>query len=289
MKKQIRTISKIAAGFMAYILVVGLLFPAHAAAQTKKAAAKPKPIPVYWYLEYSVTIKGNGREEGDASGSPTIVWSVDRKYSGDVALNGRNVTVPEALLSMEKVAEAYRAEHSLRFADKGSGEGVDVPFHVEINDKLETTTEEVCTDDSVESTTVIETWKADTSFPGLRGAHLDIDNVLRTYNVWIPVYVVGSALISLFTQTNKGLNIKNSPGVETKVQLPGLPNIQGLVNSNAVVEHNPEKPIPSGYPTGWEYYSPPDLTPDEPIFGNVPDSKNVKIRVIYRFSKTPFY
>jgi len=33
-----------------------------------------------------------------------------------------------------------------------------------------------------------------------------------------------------------------------------------------------------------------DMTPDEPLIDDVPDSKtNVKVRVHYRFSKTPIY
>lgn len=290
MQKQIQKFSKFAVRFGINILIIGLSVSLPAVAQTKKPNAKPETI--YWYLDYVITVKGSGTEEGDASGSPTINWSIDRTYSGNLAMNERGVdfgTDPATLMNPQKIAAAIKAQRNIRYSYNNKTKE-DALGHVRINDKLEIVREEACSDNSLETTTEVKIWRADAAYKKFPLMELTTDNSLLTYNVLFSI--LHSESINMSSQTvyqrTRGVKPKQPSAItETKARIPYLPNVAGLIN-NSIVRHAPAKPFPADFSTFWEFDS-KDMSPDEPLIPGVADSKNVNIRVIYRFSKKPLY
>ncbi len=327
MKKEIRQFSKYAAWFSVHILVIGLLLPAYAVAQRKTIIVKPAPKPkviivkpaatpkIYWYVDYTVTVKGNGirtnpKKDKDPtiiSKDPIIIWSIDRTYSGVMKLTSSYAAPTMAVMDMEGkelTQEIQQVIRSGRFTRFSTPLNVAVPTRVKIYDVLNVS--RIRKDDpyncrgNIETTTELKTWEADGTFDAIANAMLNTDSKSRTYNVWIPIVFIDSSMTMLskteidrsnFCPDRKLPAHEETPVEETQVRIAlfSLPNIEGLITDKAVVEHKPDKPFPPNFLTAWEYDS-GDMTPDEPLIDDVPDSKtNVKVRVHYRFSKTPIY
>ncbi len=309
MKKVIKQFSKYAVRIVLLGLVISFNSTVETYAQTKlKSATTPK---VYWYLDFTVTIKGSGKQTNE-DGDKITDWIVDRSYSGFIKLNDSMSWYKPGLSKQEnkEAIESHRftAYHN-RPADLDKVSWM--PITVRISDRYRITIKDDGEGSSFEYTKALKTWKFNHDMNGKmafvpNAVQLSTDSKLRTYNVFIPILATegNKEYVSLFLDTvidRSSYGYGDAPTHEEKpVQLVlvsihslGIPNVKGLIEDGAI-QHIPNDFLfPVNVTTAWEYDSFkdfPDLQPDAPIFPDVPDSKsNVKIRVIYRFSKTPFY
>ncbi len=300
MKKQIRWFSK----FVSLITVIAVFSCVFSDFKISAQKKKPKSVAaqkIYWYVDYTVTVKGSGEKTG-TDGDSTIRWSIDRTYSAVMKLNSSfDIGNQEVMKKMnsQQIMEAMKTKRYTTFRYLPSKPNDDMPLRVTIDDAINVITKERGEGDSFENTTVLKNWVADETFNVLNGATLITDNKLLTYNVWLPIVFLDSKMI-MRSQTKIDRSAygygdapthEETPVEETKVRFStfGLPNVEGLINDSAVIEHKPDRPFPPNFFTAWEYDS-GDKIPDKPLIAGVPDSKtNVKVRVRYRFSKTPFY
>jgi hypothetical protein len=311
MKKQTQWTPAILACLISSFALIALLFPLNALAQRTKPAPTGKKI--HWYMDYSVTVKGNGRSGDDASTGRSIIWSVNRVYSGSLVFDDarpyvnafevqdrmRQVQGDEKqrlALAMKIMADARsKSARQIKYTNTESEKSALSPMHIKIDDKLEIVTDEECSDNSDETTTEIKIWKVDKTFNVIgNGAHLMTDDSSITYNVYIPIAFAGNDVLPMSSQTkySRSHNVKASKKdttvVETKTNVPEPPDVLGLIADN-LVRHAVDRPYPMNFLTAWEYDS-GNLTPDKPLIAGVPDSQTaVKIRVTYRLSKVPLY
>lgn len=307
MKKQIRQISKYA--FCLMVLAGGIC-----AVLTFETVAqkKPKPIPkerVYWYVDYTVTVKGNGSTVPRPNYT-TTVWSIDRTYSAVLKLTQKTPQLFMGIIDPDEAEKTIRSPGAMQALKSGRFIRYETPSfefastRVKINDtvNLISISKTKCL---VKTKTDVESWAADRTFDVVPNFMLNTDEKSLTYNIFIPVvFLSGKEGVTMLSKTTIDRSYscpgeKKEPGheetlTETKnVSIQhGLPKVKGLIGEGVVgsgVEHKPDKPWPPNFLTAWEFDS-GDMTPDEPLIDGVPDSKtNVKVRVRYRFSKTPFY
>ncbi|MEO6611998.1 MAG: hypothetical protein ABIT05_11715 [Chitinophagaceae bacterium] len=307
MNNQLRKLSKFRGKSLINILIVGILLPVYSFAQTKNVTPKPKKI--YWYMEFSVTIQGNGKQTSDDE-DDLIEWEVDRSYSGIIELND-SMSFYKPGLNAQEHDEAIKTKRFSAFHNiPSNGPKNYMLLNVRIHDRYNITTLDGDEGDSFENTTIKKTWKYSSPQEGgkvyaANAVQLSIDNKLRTYNVFIPILPADNSIsfasLSVDTVIDRSeMGYGDAPtheeksGPESYVLLHsiGMPSVTGLIQ-NGAIQHIPNDFLfPANFNTAWGYDSfddLPDLHPEKPIFPDVPDSKTlVKIRVEYRFSKKPF-
>ncbi len=240
-----------------------------------------------WFtLEYTATVKGNGRRPAGIDGSPEIIWSFDRLYEGNIGLYSRDVNVlPSELMSPASIMAAQKAERRFVYNDsKGT-------IHAEIDDSIERITKEVCSDTTNQMFSDLETWKANGDFPVFGIERLFTDRMLHTYNISIPVYSKDDKAVKYFRIKRVGrsggirpsISLHGEEPVSKLMGLLGLPTVASIIK-DGVVSHDPEKDIPQSFPKEWEFDS-GELMPDKPLIPEIPETRtNVKIRVYYKFT-----
>ncbi len=278
MKKQTKQLSKLLRKALLNILIVGLIFPVYTFAQPKKVTA---PLKTIWYVDLTVTIKGNGETINDDETTITN-WSVDRTYSSAFKLN-----------SMGKSGRFTVYEY--RQAKPKN----EIPMHVKIKDQHMVVIKDPGEGGSYENTTTKTIWEIDETVSIPNAMKLATDERLRSYNIFFPIQFFDMKLKSK-SQTEiyrSDFGYGDAPTHEIdsmKVRSTGaiwsLPDVKYLINNQAIQQH--DFLFPANFTTAWGYDSAedfPELLPDKDLPG-IPDSKKkVNIRVIYRFSKKPFY
>jgi len=279
MKKEIRQFTKYATRLIACALLICIVSAAEIPAQKKpKTTTTPK---IYWYVDFTVTVKGNGAKTNE-DGDSTINWTINRTYYGTQKLNLSQTTAKPEMIRWSTLPSKFfpemrvTIEDILAISNKDEGEGSSF-------------------ENSVES----KSWKTDRTFSFL-GIDLTTNNKLLTYNLNIPVvFLSGKEGVTMRSQTiydrsdagyGEAPTHEETPVKETQVSIGDfkLPDIKGLIQYSQI-KHKTDRPLPANFSTVWEYDS-GDLSPSKPLIDGVPDSKtNVKVRVRYRFSKTPIY
>ena len=262
-------------------------------------------------MDFTVTIKGEGKQTNEDEDYITE-WIVDRTYSGVIKLNDSIPWYKPGLGTQENM-EAIKSHRftAFQYMPPEITKANWMPLGVQIRDLYRVTNIGEGEGSSFENTKILKTWRFNSDESGKmafvpNAVQLSTDSKLRTYNVFIPLLVAegNKNHVSLFVDTvidRSSMGYGDAPThEETPVQITlvsirslGIPNVKGLIE-NGAIQHLPNDFLfPANFTTAWEYDSVkdfPDLHPDKPIFPGVPDSKmKVKIRVIYRFSKTPFY
>lgn len=294
------------------VLAVGIC-----AVLTVETSAQKKPKPalkerVYWYVDYTVTVKGNGSTI-PKDGYTTTVWSIDRTYSGVMKLNSSQAMPNMGVTYIEEMGsqEVLNLKSGRFTRYYSSPYEVTVPASVIINDTLSLISIRK-TKCSVMTKKDVKQWLTEDRKYEVPHPFLHTDSKSLTYNVWIPILFkpysnhprMRNQTITMLDQTiiDRSYSCpveKKEPAHEETlvaetypdINSINLPKVKGLIGDGfvggSVVEHIPDKPFPPNFLTAWEYDS-GDMTPDEPVIAGVPDSKtNVKVRVRYRFSKTP--
>lgn len=273
MKKQIGWILTI------LILIFGASFPLQLVAQTTAKSAK-----TVWYVDFTVTMKGKGQKVAESEGESDIFWSIDRTYYSNLELVGSNPTLNEFHSQDSKAKPAS--------------------VHITIADRLLTFNKGPGEIGTHQDTTVETHWDGDFTEIG-RGlnARLEVNNQRATYNVWIPFVPSSTKLknIKMTKQTTLDRSAVGYGGKPTREELPieetlvgnnslGVPTLDEILGHQmGVIRHWREMPLPLNFNTSWTFDS-GELEPDEPFIKGVPDSKtNLKVRVIYRFSRTPLF
>jgi hypothetical protein len=311
MKKQIRQFTKYAARLIACALLICIVSAVEIPAQKK-----PKPTPkerVYWYVDYTVTVKGNGSTI-PKDGYTTTVWSINRTYSAVLKLTEKQAQLFMGVIDPDEAEKAIRSPGAMQVLKSGrfirymTSAFKPAPTRVKIVDtvNLISIRKTKCL---VKTTTGLTTWEADETFDVVPNFMLHTDEKSLTYNVLIPIVFMNPSKDTGMTMLSK-TEIDRSYSCPTEKKEPAheetiidekqvsinsldLPKVKGLIGDGflegSVVEHKPDKPWPPNFLTAWEYDS-GDMMPNEPLIAGVPDSKtNVKVRVRYRFSKTPIY
>ena len=92
MKNQEWKVARVASCLLIGFFIMGILHPPHVLSQTGTPAL-PQPGKRFaqktdvWGVAYTVTIKGNGVDEGEpGSGEPGASWSISRIYHGNIML-----------------------------------------------------------------------------------------------------------------------------------------------------------------------------------------------------------
>ena len=213
-------------------------------------------------MDYTITVKGSGRKEGDGAGSPTIIWSIDRSYSGGAELDVKSINLTTEEAQDWKIqAEAFKTQHKLKFTQKDIKS---TRIAVQINDKVEVITDEECADNSDETTTDISIWKVDTSTRNNFPIELTTDSALSTYNVSIPLYLAGAtgwANMPMASQTKytRTFNVKPSKAstgiTENEARIPALPSVKDLIYTKLFVGHGSARSLPPDLFTKIDYDS----------------------------------
>ncbi len=262
-------------------------------------------------MDFTVTIKGDGKQTNEDEDYITE-WYVDRSYSGIINLND-SISWYKPGLSDQENMEAIKSHRftAFQYLPTDINKSNWTPLNVKIFDQYRVTVLDKGEGRSFENTKILKTWKFNADMSGkiafVRNAvQLSTDSKLRTYNVFIPILAAegNKENVSLLVDTiidRSSFGYGDAPTHEEKpvqtillsIHSLGIPNVKGLIE-NGAIQHIPNDfLLPANFTTAWEYDSIkdfPDLQPDKPIFPGIPDSKTkVKIRVFYRFSKTPFY
>ncbi len=285
------------------MLIIGLFLPDYCFAQTKKMTARPKEI--FWYADFTLTIKGNGEKKNEDETS-IIRWSIDRSYSFSFKFNSKSITGDpnkKEEISMKELVAVVKSGRFTRYTYSPVKPKDEMPMKIKIKDLLNVITIDEGEGKSFENTTVITSWETDKTVNTPNVMTLTTDNEKRTYNINFPIFFFDERMKMLSQTiidrsdygyddkpTHEALPIDSADVLISKFRIP---NVKGLI-SGFTIQHTPNDFLyPANFPTAWEYDSAkdfPDLQPDNPLIQDVPDSKTkVKIRVLYRFSKTPFY
>lgn len=284
MKKQIRQISKITARFSAYILVIGLLIPAQAVAQTKKVVSPS-------YLMFKVTVKGEGNT-GDG-----VKWSVDRTYESEVLVELKTqgqIVIPG--LSPEQLnQEIYGGGHPLnRLAE-------DVPMRITIKDSFESVTTEECPPANgkeafEEITTITKTWEGrglvssggKTWIRRFRAGGSESSSE-TFYNVNIPIFTPDSKFEPLiYTEV---ATVTSKRAIPKKVEKRSLSTIQipiinGILENDAI-HHKKDLLLDLATYTELEFDD--AYRPSKPVIENIRDSQfESLVRIRYKVSSKRF-
>lgn len=246
--------------------------------------AQAKPAKTVWYVDFTITMKGKGQKEAEREGESDIFWEINRTYYSNMEFVGNNSMPNEFRSQNEKTktpsVHVTIADRLLIF-NKGPGE---IGTH--------------------EDKTVETHWDGDFIETGSGlNARLETNNQAATYNVWIPFipYRSKTKEIKMTKQTTIDRSAVGYGGKPTHEELPienslvgsdslGVPTLDEVFGHKmGVIRHWKELPMPLNFNTIWKYDS-GELEPDEPFIKGVPDSQtNLKIRVIYRFSRTPLF
>jgi hypothetical protein len=278
MRKPLDEIRQFCVLLLAFVLLPGQVFLVRADTRAPSNAYTAE----VWYAEFTLTIKGKGKLEGEFDGDPDIEWKIDRTYYSNFKL--RPTSGGNGFVNSVSVANPFTV-------------------HVTIADELKTIKKGRFQHDSFENTTTTKKWEQDAPESGnARGSYLFIDTKTRTYTIdfeFLPKSIKNAKL--KLTET---VEIERSEfgfgGKPTHETLPGpvtllrvntlkIPRVRKLGMWGGTFFSAVEGTLPNTYPQSIKYDS-GDLEPEEPLIGDIPDSQtNVKVRAVCRFSKTPFY
>ncbi len=281
-KKPMKTIRLLTFAFV-------LSFLANIVPTSVSAQGKAPNQTVAWYAEYTLTIKGKGKQEGEFDGDPDIEWKIDRTYYSNFQLTKLAPTKSGVVYSTQ-----FRKANPLT-------------VKVTIADELKITKKGRYQHDSVENTTSITKWEEDKVESGEApdfqlfinpGSRYDISFVALPY-IKEKNLLVGKA--TAIERSSAGFGEK--PTSETLLEKPiflsvtslavpmarGTISLSGVMGQPVFTSNRDGTPWPATYP-GLIVYDSKDVEPDAPLIPGVPDSKtNLKIRVICRLSTTPIY
>jgi hypothetical protein len=285
MKKQIELKRSFAISLFIFVFLVGLIFPTQTIAQNTQ-----KPPKIEWYVEYVVTIRGDGKKEPEPGDEDrTITWSIDRTYSANLEF--------VATANKDRMITKYKL-YSKNPAQKNM-----TPFHITITDKLEDIYKGTYHYNSFQTDTVLTNWDANETDFTEDIAQIVINNKTASYNVFLPMRSIlsnkkGLKKISQTTYDRSKYGFGGKPMHEelpvevidlelNSIRIPSVGKILPL--AMGAIVHPEDLPLPLNSATGWDYDS-GVLQPDKPLIQGIPDSKtNVEIRVHYKISRTPLY